>query len=55
MQSAPDDPKTRRVTSPLGRLELCNVAAAGKAQSEDLLQIGCSDRSGGEVIGVAGS
>jgi hypothetical protein len=32
------DAETRRMTSALGHLELCNVAAPGKAQSEDLVQ-----------------
>jgi hypothetical protein len=39
MQHASDE--TRRVTSALGQLELCNVGAPGKAQTEDLVQ--CTD------------
>ena len=32
------DAQTRRMTSALGQLELCNVAAPGKTHSEDLIQ-----------------
>ena len=32
------DVETRHMTSALGQLELCNLAAPGKAQSEDLVQ-----------------
>ena len=38
MQTGADVTETRRMTSALGQLELCNVAAPGKAHSEDLVQ-----------------
>jgi Protein phosphatase 2C len=37
MQTGPDT-ETHRVTSALGQLELCNLAASGKAHSEDLVE-----------------
>jgi hypothetical protein len=38
MQPASDHLQAHRVTSALGQLKLCSVAALGKAQSEDLVQ-----------------
>ena len=38
MRPGPEDVQARRMTSALGQLELCNVAASGKAHSEDLVQ-----------------
>jgi hypothetical protein len=38
MRPGADDVQTRRITSSLGQLKLCNVVASGKAHSEDLVQ-----------------
>jgi Protein phosphatase 2C len=38
MQPESDETQTRRITSSLGQLELCNIAASGKAHSDDLVQ-----------------